>query len=94
MNTDSILNQFGLVDQSIHRAKLTFETGMIDKNNIEVALYELIKAQEQIANMVREIAPDRFGISTVSITHTPELDVRKLYTCLYCGSPECESDHK
>lgn len=96
MNTESILKQFEIVKTSLQRAKLPFETGMMQKEVIEVTLYELIKSYHQIANLVREIAPERFGEQIIEkrVAHTPELSVDDLDLCPYCGSPDCTSDHK
>ena len=57
MNIESILNQFELVDESINRAKLPFEAGMIHPNITIVSVYELMKAVKQIENIIKEIDP-------------------------------------
>lgn len=94
INTESILKQFDIVQESIKRAKLPFETGMLQKPVIDVTLYELIKSWHQIENMIREIAPDKFGYREVRSSIYPELTVDVLDVCPYCGDPECGSDHK
>ena len=96
INIDSILKQFGIVEESLKRAKLPFETNMLHDKVIEVSLWELIKSYHQIENMVREIAPDRFGETMIvkRTLHTPEITEDKLWTCPYCGNPDCQSDHK
>lgn len=94
MNPESILNQFTLVEASITRAKLPFETNMLQPKIIEVTLWELIKAREQITNMIREIAPNRFGPHESVSIQWPEITADRLFLCRFCGDPECESDHK
>lgn len=94
MNTESIIKQFELVESSIHRARLPFDTNMLQEPIIEVSLWEMMKAIQQLENMVREIAPERFGAITVAVTRIPELSVHQLHTCPYCGDPDCGSDHK
>lgn len=96
MNTESILKQFEIVQKSISRAKLPFETDMLAKEVLEVTLYELIKSYHQIENLVREIDPQRFGQTAVMVNqiHTPELSPDKLKLCPFCGDPNCQSDHK
>jgi hypothetical protein len=92
MNVESILKQFEIVEKSLSRAKLPFETDMLHKEVLEVTLYELIKSYHQIENMVREIDPGRFGPQQT--TAFPRLDAHYLALCEYCGDPKCESDHK
>lgn len=92
MNTESILKQFALVEKSITRAKLPFETDMLHKEVLEVTLYELIKAYHQIDNLVREIDPGRFG--SQQQFYLPPLDEHRLFLCPHCGNAECQSDHK
>lgn len=93
-NKESIIKQFELVDGSLHRARLPFDTDMLHPENIEVVLWELIKAKEQLINMIREIAPDRFGITVQRYIHIPDITTDRLFLCNICGSPNCESDHK
>jgi hypothetical protein len=58
MNTQSILHQFDLVEKSLIRAKLPFETQMADHPEVmKVTLYELTKAYQQIENIINEIDP-------------------------------------
>lgn len=92
MNPESIIKQFEVIECSIHRAKLPFETGMLEKPIIEVTLYELIKSYHQIENLVREIDPNRFGPKQATVM--PRLDAHDLRLCEHCGSAECQSDHK
>lgn len=94
MNTDSILRQFEIIEKSIQRAKLPFETFMMQEAVIDVTLYELMKSSTQIENLIREIDPSRFGGKQVTSYHLPELDEHRLNLCPYCGDPECQSDHK
>lgn len=94
MNTESILSQFEIVEKSISRAKLPFETGMLEKPVIEVTLYELIKSYHQIENLVREIDPERFGPTKSVGIVLPGLDVDRLRLCPHCGNADCGSDHK
>lgn len=95
-NTESILEQFALVEKSLTRAKLPFETDMTQPEIIEVTLYELIKSYAQIENLVREIDPDRFGkkLQQVPRMIEPALSVNSLRLCPHCGDPKCGSDHK
>lgn len=96
MNTASIISQFELVEKSIARAKLPFETDMLQKEVIEVSLYELIRSYHQIENLIREIEPQRFGLKQIQkyVLQTPEISVDRLHLCPFCGDPECQSDHK
>lgn len=94
LNVESILKQFEIVQQSITRAKLPFETGMMQKEVIEVTLYELIKSYHQIENMIREIDAERFGGRLTEAYHEPSLDIHRLNLCPYCGNADCQSDHK
>jgi hypothetical protein len=91
---ESILKQFEIVEASVDRAKIPFWSGLQHKSVIEVSLWELMKAHKQIENMIREIAPERFGGKMTETYVLPPLDHRRLYTCPYCGNPECQSDHK
>jgi hypothetical protein len=94
MNTESIIKQFEIVEKSIKRAKLPFETDMLAKPVIEVTLYELIKSYHQIENMIREIDPARFGVTRVESIQYPKLSQDRLFLCPHCGNPDCQSDHK
>lgn len=94
MNTESILSQFDVIEKSMQRAKLPFETDMLAKEVIEVTLYELIKSYKQIENLVREIDPERFGPKKSVSIRIPSLEVHNLNLCEFCGSAECQSDHK
>lgn len=94
MNTESLLKQFDLVETSIHRARLPFETNMLQEPVLEVTLYELIKSREQILNMIREIDPNRFGVKVARQISYPEPSVEALSLCPNCGDPNCGSDHK
>lgn len=96
MNTEGILQVFSEIEASITRARLPFETGMLQDENVEASLYELIKSWKRIENLVREIAPERFGQKRVVAIQIqmPPLDHHQLAVCPYCGDPKCTSDHK
>lgn len=94
MNTESLLKQFDLVRNSLNRAALPFETNMLQDKVVEVSLWELMKAKEQIENMIREIDPKRFGQRVVRTLYTPNISDDKLFLCQICGDPDCQSDHQ
>lgn len=94
MNVESLLNQFSIVEASITRARLPFETRMLQKQLMEVTLYELIKSREQLLQMIQEIDPTRFGPTIIQIPHTPIPNIEMLNVCPFCGSNDCQSDHK
>ncbi len=94
LNAESILQQLIVVEQSIRRAKLPFETSMLQEEVLEVTLYELIKSMEQIKILVREIGYPRFEPVTIQKLHYPIMTVDVLNLCPYCGNPNCTSDHK
>lgn len=96
LNVESILDQFSRVDGFLQRARLPFETGLLhERTEIkEVVLWELMKAREQLTNMIKEIGYPRFEPIVTKQLHYPPIDVHLLNTCPYCGDTECESDHK
>jgi hypothetical protein len=87
----SILSQFELVEQSLQRAKLPFETNMLQPQVTEVSIYEILKARQQLYNIIEQIGHPHLG---KSITIPKELTIEDLSLCPYCGNPECQSDHK
>lgn len=93
-NIESILKQFDIIEKSLYRAKLPFETEMLQHPVIDVCLWELLRSWKQIENLIREIGPDKFGYRKVTVTKIPELTNHVLDVCPYCGNPECDSDHK
>jgi hypothetical protein len=94
MNQESILKQFELIEQSVKRARLPFEVGMLQEEVMEVSMYELMKIREQAANMIKEIGFPRFEAVVTNHIHYPELTVEALNVCPFCGNPHCQSDHK
>jgi hypothetical protein len=94
MNSESLLKQFELVEQSIKRAKLPFETDMLHKKVLEVSMYELLKANAQILNMVKEIGYPRWEPVRTAYVDYPAPKIEDLHLCPFCGNPDCGSDHK
>jgi len=94
LDSQSILYQFKIIEESLRRAKLPFEVDLMNDTSLEVTLYELIKTREQILNMIRDISPDRFAPYTTPQLVYPEPTLQHLNICPYCGNPDCTSDHK
>jgi hypothetical protein len=92
INPERILEQFALVETSIKRAKLPFETDMVVPQVMEVTLYECLKSIQQLRNIISDIGHPAMGPFTTTVTR--ELTVNDLSVCPYCGNPECNYDHK
>lgn len=85
-----ILEQFDLVEASLRRAKLPFEVNMINPTSTEVSIYEILKARQQLYNIIEQIGHPQLG---KTIMTPKELTIDDLSLCPHCGNPNCQSDH-
>lgn len=94
LDIKGILERFSLIESSLHRAKLPFETDLVHEETKEVTMWELMKSIQNMEELIKEIGYPRFEPVVSRSIYYPPLSIKALHLCDICGSPHCQSDHK
>lgn len=78
----------------LQKARCRDITSLTNDEVVEEGLWLLLKVNEKIEELVKDIDPDRFGPVRAYSIQNQELNKNRLNTCIICGYARCTSDHK
>lgn len=95
-----IQKEFDKITEHVQQAKKHHDysrsnmTAVKSDEEIEMCLFQAIKAMDKLKHLVKEIDPDRFGPIITKSLREQDINTNRLHCCNICGRTRCTSDHK